>query len=222
MTTQNTAAELRDEYLTQLDEAIGGLPHGLAVELRAGIAEELSGLDYAALTQRIASLGSPSDVARAAALEAPDALTPLQPTITVQAPPPAAQEPVPFGEGRGYAVTAAIVLGVGGIVLPVIGWIVGAVLVTNSKLWTAKEKLWAILMPFITVAVVAAVTLITRLAPIGTQSDGVGASINPLLPSSYDLMWSSTFFIGFIIAPLSGLWLLLRLRGRSRDNFPGA
>src|SRR5690606_20149505 len=54
MTAQITTGELREDYLRCLDAATGDLPHRLAVELHAGIAEELQGLAKAATAQRIA------------------------------------------------------------------------------------------------------------------------------------------------------------------------
>lgn len=231
MTDSNSATELREHYLSQLDEALGGLPHRLAVELRAGITEELNGLDGEALTQRIAELGAPADVANAARDEGlsvrPESASPAAPAVTtVPAPLPAPS--VPIGESKGYAITAAIILGVGGIVIPIVGWIIGAVLVATSKLWTAKERVWAIIMPAVTLAVALGVGTLWNLTARGLTDDGegpefgppVGADISPLVPAPFDIWWSSLFLVGFIIAPLSALWLILRLRGRSSGAVP--
>lgn len=59
--TEKTAAELRDDYLARLDEAMRGLPHGVASDIRGGIAEELDGLDAEATAERIDRLGTPRD-----------------------------------------------------------------------------------------------------------------------------------------------------------------
>lgn len=228
MNTQRPTEVLRSRYLTELDEAIGSLPHRLAVELRAGVAEELSELTSEQLLQRITELGSPAEVARAAlaadreAAAAPNQsgkaegftvggsphLPPAGPAATGAGP----STPRPLSEGRGYAVVALVALGIGGIVLPAIGWIIGCVLVSTSSLWRTREKLVAILTP--PVAAIVALALGWALNGIfggGTES----ATGSPLLPAAYDVVWSAVLFTGFVAAPLSALWLLLRLRGRT-------
>jgi len=60
------AAGLREDFLGRLDAAMGSVPHGVANEIRAGIAEELDGLDAEATAARIAQLGDPVQIAREA------------------------------------------------------------------------------------------------------------------------------------------------------------
>ncbi|WP_372469103.1 hypothetical protein ACCO44_07240 [Microbacterium maritypicum] len=62
--TETTADTLREEYLARLDEAMRGLPHGVASDIRGGIVEELQGLDAADTAARIARLGDPVAIAR--------------------------------------------------------------------------------------------------------------------------------------------------------------
>lgn len=223
MSTHITAAALRANYLERLDLALGELPHGLAGDLRAGIAEELSGLNHTELAARIGALGAPQDVARAA-LEAhriappPEATADLAPSR-------------PLAATRGYAMGAAVTLGLGGIAIPGIGWIVGCVLVATCALWSAREKLWGILFMPAALAISWGIYLIAAAiqrgaSPVpqdaGSPLSGVADSAaNPLLPAAFDAVWSSAAFALLVLAPLAALWLVLRLSGRrSPDNVP--
>lgn len=226
-----TAQEMRDDYLRRLDTAISDIPHGLAVELRAGIAEELSSADPAVLEARIHELGTPEEVAQAAieagfggpsqAAAPPPTLAPASAEPQPLAPAPAAA-PLPLTETRGYAITSAIILGIGGIVIPFVGWIVGAILVTNSKLWSAGEKLWAIVFPPATIILAVLAGWALRAATAQPHvihgnapglEDSAGMGMNPLMPAPYDLLWSAVL-VAVVLAPFTAVWLVLRLRGR--------
>ncbi|MEU4015105.1 hypothetical protein AB0E56_07510 [Microbacterium sp. NPDC028030] len=213
--TETTADALRDDYLARLDEAMRGLPHGVASDIRGGIVEELEGLDAAATEMRIAQLGDPVAIAREAQDEVPGAVT------IVTAPPvaaPSAPRP-PTTSTRGFAIAAALTLSFGGFVLPVLGWFVGAVLVSLSPLWRTWEKVVAIVIPFVVggVSLLLVSTMVTFSASdSGGSSSGTGTApvVNPLLPAWYDLLWMGFLGIGLLLIPVSGLWLLWRLRGR--------
>lgn len=215
--TETTAEDLREDYLARLDEAMRGLPHGVAADIRGGIAEELHGLDASSTAARIAQLGDPVAIAREAQDE-----TPAGPTFVVAAPVPVAEAPRrPTTSTRGFAITAALTLSFGGIVVPVVGWFVGAVLVSLSALWKTWEKVVAIVVPF-SVFVLTAI-LITTMQSFSSSvesgsSSGIGVespAINPLLPAWYDVIWFGVIALGLVLIPASGLWLLWRLRGRT-------
>jgi hypothetical protein len=215
--TETTAEDLREDYLARLDEAMRGLPHGVAADIRGGIAEELHGLDAPATAARIAQLGDPVAIAREAQDE-----TPGGPTFVVAAPVPAADVPrPPVTSTRGFAITAALTLSFGGIVVPVVGWFVGAALVSLSALWKKWEKVVAIVVPF-SVFVLTAVLITTMqgfaVAETSGSSSGTGTPpqvANPLLPAWYDVIWFGVIALGLVLIPVSGLWLLWRLRGRA-------
>lgn len=228
--SERTAAGLRADYLQRLDIAMSELPHALAVELSRGIEEELRGDDVAIVEQRIAVLGPPEDVAEAARAEAQEAVPLLaradsrasEGEISEAAGFAIAQKP-PVIETRGFAIASAIALGARGIVLPIIGWLIGIGMVSYSRMWRLGEKLWAVFGPFLAVllgwAVFAAVNALAGGQDAGCAGDCTDAS-NPLLPSLYDTAWS-TALLGYLVgAPLGGLWLLLRLRGRQLTNPP--
>ena len=215
--TETTAEDLREDYLARLDEAMRGLPHGVAADIRGGIAEELHGLDASSTAARIAQLGDPVAIAREAQDE-----TPAGPTFVVAAPVPVPDAPRrPTTSTRGFAITAALTLSFGGIVVPVVGWFVGAVLVTLSSLWKTWEKVVAIVVPF-SVFVLTAILITTlqgfSVAAETGSSSGTGAPpqvANPLLPAWYDFIWFGVIALGLVLIPASGLWLLWRLRGRT-------
>lgn len=209
---QTDAARLRADYLHSLDAAMRDLPHGVAAEIRSGIAEELEGLDAAATAARIAQLGEPAEIVRGAAQELGE-------------PRPGAQEasmPRRVTGTRGYAIAAALALSFGGIVVPFVGWIVGSVLVSFSTLWRTWEKVVSIVVPLAIVALAALASFAAFAVPAGATSVevsggdvAVGGEANPLLPSGYDILWSGFGLVGFLLLPASGLWLLWRLRGRA-------
>ncbi|WP_149083462.1 MULTISPECIES: HAAS signaling domain-containing protein [Microbacterium] len=211
--TDKTAAALRDDYLARLDEAMRGLPHGVASDIRGGIAEELDGLDAEATAERIDRLGDPRGIAREAEDEVPTA-----PPAVFPAPAPAPSAPrTPTTATRGFAIAAALTLSFGGIVVPVVGWFVGAVLVSLSALWRTWEKALAILVPFVVTGmsflVVSTMTGFTTGSASGSSTSGeVPPGANPLLPSFGE--WHLLILLGFLLVPASGLWLLWRMRGR--------
>lgn len=215
--TETTAEDLRENYLARLDEAMRGLPHGVAADIRGGIAEELQGLDASSVAARIAQLGDPVAIAREAQDE-----TPAAPPFVVAAPIPAPEAPrPPTTSTRGFALTAALTLSFGGIVVPVVGWFVGAVLVVLSPLWRTWEKVVAIVVPF-SVFLLTAILITTMqgfsVATATGSSSGTGTPppiANPLLPAWYDFIWFGVIALGFVFIPASGLWLLWRLRGRA-------
>lgn len=215
--TQSEAMRLREEFVARLDEAMRGVPYGVANDIRRGILEELDGLDADATADRIALLGDPALIAREAQAESLNAAA-AAPVVLAAAP----REPVT--STRGFAIAAALALGFGGIVMPFVGWVVGAVLVFLSPLWTRGEKIVAVVAPFIVAGV--SILIISLLSGFesgfeaGSSSGSSGdfdapeVAVNPLLPTGYDL-WHTALILGFVLLPASGLWLLWRLRGRA-------
>ncbi|GAA5148020.1 hypothetical protein GCM10025768_09000 [Microbacterium pseudoresistens] len=198
--SQNTHPTRAVRYLAELDDALGELPHRVATEIRAGIAEELDGLDDAAAAERIASLGDPRAIAAAAAEAGP-----------APAPAGAAASPArPLRESKGFAIAAALVLAFGGVVIPVAGWFVGAVMVVSSRMWTRLEKAIALATPFVAFALMMLATVITRALTAPSEDE----ARNPLVPGALDL-WHSSILLAFILVPVMGGWLLWRMRNRT-------
>ncbi|AZS41675.1 hypothetical protein CVS54_03034 [Microbacterium oxydans] len=215
--TELTADDLRTEYLARLDEAMRNLPHGVASDIRAGILEELQGLDAEATAARIADLGDPVAIADGAQAEVPSGPTIIGAPVVAAPPVPRP----PATSTRGFAIAAALTLSFGGIVVPVLGWFVGAALVSASSLWRTWEKVVAIVVPFV-VTGISFLTVSTLTAfsssESGGSSSGTGTppevpAVNPLVPGVGE--WHVLILLGFLLVPLSGLWLLWRLRGRA-------
>lgn len=198
--TQNTPEKVREDYLARLDAAMRDLPHGVAEDIRDGVAEELEGLDAEGLVARIAQLGDPREIAREAGREVPASGPAIAPGT------PAVNRRGPAVATRGFAITAALTLSFGGFVVPVLGWIVGVALVTSATLWKRWEKAVAIVTPL---AVAGLSFLVSSLV---SGSSGAGAATNPLVPGLGE--WHLLILLGLLLVPASGLWLLWRLRGR--------
>lgn len=205
----------RDDYLRRLDAAMSELPHGVAAEIRAGIVEELSGLSAAETESRIAALGDPLDIAREARDELPAA------PVVVAAPAAVTASKPPVTRTRGFAIGAALTLSFGGILVPFVGWVVGAVLVMLSAMWRTWEKAVAILVPLAVIALVGIVgALFWATAPFSASSSSGDFSppedvvSNPLVPGVYDAAHLLIIVAVLLAVPASGLWLLWRMRGR--------
>jgi uncharacterized membrane protein len=119
------ANKLVETYLKRLNSELRDLPRARRRELVEEIAEHISEArsdleveDEAAIRTLLDRIGAPEDIAADARER--------------------------FGiQRRGAAldVVAVILLLIGGVILPVIGWVVGVVLLWSSTVWTSREKL---------------------------------------------------------------------------------
>lgn len=121
------------DYLRRLDAAAAGLPADRRDELVEGIREHLDsalqGTDQASDAQVRAvldRLGSPEEIVAAAA----DSEASLPPY----------QSPPKSGIGALEIITV-ILLAIGGIILPILGWFIGLALLWTSSRWTTRDKL---------------------------------------------------------------------------------
>lgn len=204
--TDTDALSARESYLARLDAAMRDLPHGVAVDIRQGVAEELEGLDAVATADRIAQLGDPAGIAAGAQGEiGASSATPISRVPDAR----------PTASTRGFALAGALVLGFGGVIVPGVGWAVGAVLVGLSPLWRVWEKVVAILLPLIAVVIAWAIVQVVALVSAERPDASTAGAVNPLVP---DLLGFGSghmiILLGFLSVPVSGLWLLLRLRRR--------
>jgi hypothetical protein len=112
----------------------------------------------------------------------------------------------PGREARWYPVLAALLVAFGGIVIPVIGWIVGMAMVVMSATWRRGDKWAAVLTP-----VVAGAVLPLIVALIGSLSSSGLEEPNPLIPHPFDVVWSSVVFL-IPVNAVVGIWLLWRAK----------
>lgn len=166
-------------YVYRLTQAVRGLPTDVAEGVVSGVREELSGLSGTAATERMAELGDPEFIAASARAELPAATR--------------------RSESWQYSVMTAALIAVGGILVPLVGWIVGVVLLATSRLWTRSDKLVGSLAA--PVLIIVACT-IARIAEFGfVVGNGMFSPI------------ASGTMVALVVAPLvSTPYLLVRAR----------
>ena len=141
---------LVDDYLSRLEAAAAHLPRARRDELVGEIEEHVeaalaeAGDDEAAVRNVLERLGSPEEIAAAAA------------------PPAAAQAE------RGPLETMALIVLCVSLFVPVAGYLVGAGLVLASKVWSGREKAIGLLVP----PIVVLAGLLIVLVGVGLQRRG--------------------------------------------------
>jgi uncharacterized membrane protein len=191
-------------YLDRLSAELRTVREPLRGDIWAGIAEELDGLEDSDARGRIAELGDPAFIAREA-VEAGDARadadTGSPSYVTVR-------ERIPLAESPKFAAVAAVTLGVGGFIVPFVGWVVGVVLVWTSTLWTRREKAIATIGPFVITVLAAFITHWLSGVNMREGEDG-----NPLVPAFFDFAWTGVVGAA-LLSVVAMAWLLVRLRRR--------
>lgn len=130
MTTTTTLPPLAREYLDDLRRAAKPLSrasrHEIVAEIEAHLQESLPpGASEAEVRTVLDRLGDPEQI--------------------VLAEDPTLSEP---RKRRGFHEWAAIILIlIGGIVIPLLGWLVGVLLLWTSQAWTVRDKLIGTLLP---------------------------------------------------------------------------
>ena len=133
--TNSTVDRLVDDYLARLADAAQVLPPDRSAELVSEIREHIAasragetGADEAAVRTMLDRLGDPADIVAAAVEDDP---------------PEPRSNPKPHQgrrSGIGLEVGAVVMLTVGSFI-PLIGWLVGVILLWSSGLWRRSEKL---------------------------------------------------------------------------------
>ncbi len=178
--SQSDQSQAVRNYLSDLKAALVGLPHEVADEIVAGITEELAGVDATAAAARIVELGEPAFIA-AEAKAGSDLQQPLIPSASKE-----------LADSRAYIVVTCALVALGGVVVPVAGWIVGVGMVAFSKTWYLWEKLVAIFAPCVALGL-----LILGAWLVAGETGG--------------LTWWHVAILGAFFVPfLTGTWLLIR------------
>lgn len=194
--TEQTPQVVRS-YLAQLDSALEGIDADLAREIRSGVEEELAGLDVGTASERIEKLGDPVFIAA----EARDAVG--AGSVRTSVPAVSGQT---LSSSRGFAITAALLVAIGGFIVPIAGWLVGIVMVWMSATWHAWEKWVATL---IGPAVLGALILVALLDGTSSSSgEENSVAVSPLLS------WHAAIFLIPVATVIVGIWLLWRAKGR--------
>lgn len=175
-------------YLRQLDVALADVPKSTASEIRLGIAEELASLPPDEARDRIIQLGDPTFIAS----EAREGAEPSQARSGLSS--------------RVYIIVASLAVAVGGLIVPIVGWVVGYVLVWISPAWRRWEKVVAIVAPAGAGLLIAGYFTIAELQ---SRAAMVLHSDQPALPIASVVIWNAT--VVFALANLAlGVWLMVR------------
>lgn len=120
-------------YLAELDGRLAVLPADYRAEVMDGIREHLAAslAAGAEVSEALAALGRPEEIAAGAVRESGAWPVPAAPQAA----------PQPMGAAAWPAVLALILLAVGGLIGPVLGWLVGVMLLWLSDRWTVAQKL---------------------------------------------------------------------------------
>jgi hypothetical protein len=197
--SQRTRPQVVRSYLAELESALAVVPTDVARDILDGVAEELAGLDSAAAATRIEELGDPMFIAAAARAESVD---PSGVVDSLNGDAGAGSHP----ESRGYVVFVSLLVAFGGVVIPVLGWIVGLVLMWLSRRWRTWEK-W--------VATVAVPAVALLIGAIGLAFSG-GVLFG--FAGWHLMILVGLLGVGNVVA---GLWLLWRgLHRPAADRIP--
>ncbi|WP_345436118.1 HAAS signaling domain-containing protein [Actinoallomurus vinaceus] len=133
--------ELIGEYLGRLEAAARGLPPDRRAELVAEIREHIDTVlaqspDRTEATVRtiLDRLGTPEEIVQEAGVGLPE-------TAPVRERAAAVGQASPRPRAGAFEIAAVMLLLIGGVVLPVLGWLVGVVLLWASARWTLRDKL---------------------------------------------------------------------------------
>ena len=224
MTTSSIPPVVRD-YLAELDRELAGVPDEIRQGIVAGIAEELEGLGTVAATVRISTLGDPAFIAaEARAGVAPRSTGPPStgpestgpestgprstgprstgPESTGPRPTSGVRMPARVSEQRWYVFVTTALLCVGGLVVPLGGWVVGIMMMLASPLWTRNEKLVAAIVP-----AAVGIVLFWIVAFAGSGFAGSGFAV-----------WHALLLGGLVGPILASIVIGIVLSRRARDR----
>lgn len=174
-------------YLHELSDALADVPRDVRDDIVAGVREELEGLDEADAQARMAELGDPLFIAAAARGDLP----------------------APALDSRALPTVAALAVMLGGLVIPVVGWLAGIVFMWMSPVFTRRTKVVVTILPAVVGLLVFAIATI-----VVSSGGGTVDPTSPLVDVSF-----STAHAGILIAPVvafaTGIHLLVKARKRA-------
>jgi hypothetical protein len=195
-----TADDLIDKYLKHLQVELDELPRARRREREQEIAEhiaearaELPSQSEAEIRTLLDRIGDPADLAAVAR----------------------ARFGVEPRKSRGLEVATLVLLLVGGVVVPILGWLVGVVLLWASEVWTTREKLIG------TLVVPGGLALPLFLLAMGAYSESCSAVVGEPVtctggPSQAMQVVGAIIVIALFLAPLvTTVYLARRVRRSS-------
>ena len=188
-------------YLLALSDALASESPQVRRDIVAGVREELEGLDAEQTAAKIAELGDPAFIAASAREEqAPVRVEPIMQ-------PPEVGAPLPTAEPRWLSLVAAVLVMLGGIVVPFVGWVAGIAVMWTSKAWMRRQKLVVTILPVAVSLIVVAIAVVVEMWSGGVHGDGLDGFNNPLLPTLFAQVWV-WYFVSLFMAFATGIWLL--------------
>jgi metal-sulfur cluster biosynthetic enzyme len=192
----NTADELVERYLKELDAELDGLPRARRREIVQEVSEHIEearsgihGHTEVEVRNVLERLGSPDEIADEA--RARFGIEPVRP-----------------GPRELWAL---VLLAIGGIFVPILGWLIGVTLLWGSKVWNQREKLLGtsvvpggLALPFF--MIVGGPTRVCTVAN-GVERDCTGGA---------STLYEVAFFAAVVLALASIIYLAVRLRRRTR------
>ncbi len=198
MNTMTVTDRLIQDYLDHLERAAHTLPAAHRAEILAEIKEHISitlsqSEDQSEATVRsvLTRLGTPEDIVR----EAESGL-------------PAAPAPPARRRVAAFEIVTVVLLLVGGIVIPLLGWVIGAVLLWASARWTVRDKVIGTLVVPGGLGLAVWLTLFASSTSVCT-ADGNCDTSGPPVGVGIALVLIGT------IGPLASAAYLLRRAGRA-------
>jgi hypothetical protein len=181
VTTETTLHPLAERYLKDLRRRARVLPRGRRDELLADIQAHLSetapgGAGEADVRTALDRLGNPDEIVAAEA----------------------GAGPAPGRRGV-LEWCAIVLLLVGGVVLPVIGWIVGALLLWISRSWTIRDKVWGTLI--LPGGLLPAAWLVVADVSIESCHSGPHGQVCTGAPTITQQTINVAFFVGALVLP---------------------
>ncbi|WEO77329.1 hypothetical protein BJQ94_18575 [Cryobacterium sp. SO2] len=159
MTTNDSFSDPARRFLEELSNALFAVPPALRTEILSEISGELAGLDADAARSRIAELGDPRAIAA---------------DLAAEAQPPGA----PVVVSKAYPTAAAIVLTAGWYVIPIVGWIVGLVMIGACARWAAQVRVAAMVASVVAAVIAVLALLLLR----GTDAWILGLAVFLVVP----------------------------------------
>lgn len=192
----STADKLVADYLRSLDSELRGLSRArrkeLVQEISEHIAEAREGLDpgdEASVRTILDRVGDPAEIA-------------------------AAERPAGPARAGWREIVALILLPIGGIIVPVLGWVVAAMLLWASDAWNTKDKLLGTLLFPGGLLIPAALLLMAE------ESSGCGTIVSPQLhpqrgplacpPADGIGAWEILVMVALVLVPLVVIGYLAR------------
>jgi hypothetical protein len=215
--TANRGDELAEAYLARLDQAARELPAQGRAELVAQVREHIAsarthaadqgGSDEIAVRNTLDDLGPPEQIVAAASGD-----------------PAGAAGPRPGGRSAGqqvYDLVTVLLLLLGGVVVPVLGWLVGVALLWASRRWSLRDKVLGTLVVPLGLAVPVWLALSADIQSCvgGEAVDGrtVREVCEPLPRPAWVTVMS---LVVLTVAPLVMAGVLLRRAGRASHPAP--